>query len=141
MNISTELLHFDTQVAVCAVSLQAEDKNIRVYASALASETPLFADLAQQRALQLAFAVQEKGVEALSSGFAYLKSVHPARQNSLPPSAGEMSQSARQEQIRQKEETVQVETLQDESRLRPSSEPEEIRNYSASEDIWNDAPL
>jgi len=70
MNISSELVHFDAHIAVCAVFLQEGDMQVRVYASALATETPFFADLAQKRAIQLALDVQAKGGEAMG-GLSY----------------------------------------------------------------------
>lgn len=82
MNISTELVRFDAHLAICAALLREGDLEVKVYASAMASETPFFADLAQKRAMQLALDVQAQGGEAIL-GLSYLE--HLPCQASVPP--------------------------------------------------------
>lgn len=63
MNISTQLTHLDDRLAVCMATLQDGDKRISVYASALATESGVYPDLAQKRAVELGLSLHEKGVE------------------------------------------------------------------------------
>lgn len=64
MNISTQLTHFDENLAICMVTLKDGDACVSVYASALSSESALHADIAQKRAVELAINFLNKGGDA-----------------------------------------------------------------------------
>jgi len=65
MNISTQLSHLDDRMAICIAVFQEGETHVSVYASALASESAFYADLAQKRAVELALTFHEKGAEAI----------------------------------------------------------------------------
>lgn len=67
MKLMTQLIHFDAQVAVCLASLEQGETHVSVYASAQAHEAGNYPDLAQQRALQLAWRLQQDGLDVLRS--------------------------------------------------------------------------
>jgi hypothetical protein len=65
MEISVDLLHFDGQMAICAVTIQDTNGRVTLYKTALASESVYYADLAQTRALVNALRVLKEGPGAL----------------------------------------------------------------------------
>ena len=61
MKLSTQLIHFNAQTAVCLATVEEGEKRVSVYASAQANEAGNYADLAQQRSLQLAWQFFQEG--------------------------------------------------------------------------------
>lgn len=84
MNISTQLAHFDERLAICAATLQDGESRFSVYASALAGETGRYADLAQQRAVDLALKLHEQGGEAIREMAFSVQPVAPDRPGPAP---------------------------------------------------------
>jgi hypothetical protein len=67
MFTSSSLLRLTEKMAVCSVTLKDEKNDVCIYATALAAETPFYADLAQKRALEMAWKYTQEGVSAVTS--------------------------------------------------------------------------
>ncbi len=98
MKLITRLVHFDSNLAICQASLGAEDERIEVYASAQADEAANYADLAQKRAVQLAWQLKEQGVDALDAlelrtpSASSVSRAAPEVERKIPPAKAEMKQ-------------------------------------------------
>jgi hypothetical protein len=67
MLTNSNLLQLTEKMAVCSVTLKDEKIDVCVYATALATETPFYADLAQKRALEMAWKYAQEGISGVTS--------------------------------------------------------------------------
>jgi len=67
MRTSSNLLQLTDKMAVCSVTLKDENTDVCVYATALVAETPFYTDLAQKRALEMAWKYAQEGISAVTS--------------------------------------------------------------------------
>lgn len=67
MRTSSNLLQLTDKMAVCSVTIKDESNDVCVYATALAVETPFYTDLAQKRALEMAWKYAQEGISAVTS--------------------------------------------------------------------------
>jgi hypothetical protein len=87
MKLLTQLTHFDAQTAVCLATIEDGEKRVSVYASAQASEAGNYVDLAQQRALHLAWRFLQEGYVLLQDAALIMPT--PVRANINPTQAFE----------------------------------------------------
>ena len=90
MKISSNLIQLTDKVAVCSVTIKDENTDVCIYATALAAETSFYADLAQKRALDLAWKCVQEGISAAALTLlpvANNKAIIPME---IPPQAANM---------------------------------------------------